>query len=116
MSVLRVSLAVLKTLVAFLQGYLQVISAGLKKGEKRLQFKCPFNQEVWRGKEGKKRMTSSAIQRTSRVKRQFYLLNRCLPTIYPNKLKILFGPIASCMETITFLFHDRFKTCGWRDF
>lgn len=53
-SVLRVSLAVLKTLVVFLQGYLQVISAGLKKGEKRLQFKCPFNQEVWRGKEGKK--------------------------------------------------------------
>lgn len=61
-------------------------------------------------------MTSPAIQRTFHVKRQFDLLNGCLPTIYPNKLEILFGPIASCMETITFLFHDGFKTCGWRVF
>lgn len=54
-SVPRASLAALKTPTSFLQGYLQVIRAGLKKGEKRLHFKWPFNQEVWRGKGGEKK-------------------------------------------------------------
>lgn len=51
----RVSLAALETPPPCLQGYLWVIRAGLKKGEKRLHFKRPFNQEVWRGEEGGKK-------------------------------------------------------------
>lgn len=39
-------------------GSLQVISAGLKKGGKRLHFKWPFNQEVLRRKEEKKNFFS----------------------------------------------------------
>lgn len=40
-------------------GLLQVISAGLKKGGKRLHFKRPFNQKVLRGKEEKKNFFSN---------------------------------------------------------
>lgn len=62
------------------RGYSQVISAGLKKGEQRLYFNWPFNQE---GKRGGERMTPPAILRTFHIKRQFlsseWMLTHHLP-------------------------------------
>lgn len=48
-------------------------------------------------------------QRDRQCGGQSGLHERCLPTVNPNKLKVLFGPITSCTEAIVFLFHYGFK-------
>lgn len=48
-------------------------------------------------------------QRNRQCGGQSGLHERCLPTVNPNKLKVLFGPITSFTEAIVFLFHYGFK-------